>query len=88
MNLELLLLRAVLRLSRAGRPATLASLLVRVDAPRRAVFDALATLGRHGLVDREGRSVRLTMMGLAVAVATIPPVDAAAPLARRGGRAA
>lgn len=88
MKLELLLLRAVLRLSRAGRPATLASVLVRVDAPRAAVFDALATLRRHGLVDRDGRSIRLTMMGLAVAIATVPPVADAVEVSRSDGRAA
>jgi hypothetical protein len=78
MSTEIALLRALLRLSRRASavavvpPASSVSLAGLVSAVRedeREVERALASLARQQLVLRAGEGVRLSMPGLAVAVA-------------------
>ena len=66
---EIAVLRALLRLARRRNPATLEDLLTRVDADAREVQRALASLARAQLVLRSGDAARLSLSGLAVAVA-------------------
>ncbi len=70
MSCEIAVLRALLRLSRRRTPATLEQLLVRVRDDQNDVLRALRALARSGLVYRSQRGLRLTMAGLAVAVAS------------------
>ncbi len=69
MNLEVDVLRALLRLARRRNPPTLEQLVVRVGGEDAAVRTALASLARSGLVQRSAAGVRLSLPGLAVAVA-------------------
>ena len=82
MNTEIAVLRAVLRLSRRRSPVTIHALLERVDADETAVRRALGALARSGLVQRSAEGPRLSMAGLAIAVAIV-----AGPQKRRQGRA-
>jgi Mn-dependent DtxR family transcriptional regulator len=65
-------LRAILRCSRHRRSADRAALALRVDATEAELDQALATLSAEGLVVDDRLGSRLTLMGLAVAVASIP----------------
>ena len=69
MSTEIAVLRALLRLARRPNPPTLEDLLARVDADAGEVHHALASLARVQLVLRRGDSARLSLSGLAVAVA-------------------
>lgn len=69
MSTEIAVLRALLRLSRRATPATVAELLARVGGDLQELQRALASLARGQLVQRSGASARLTLAGLAVAVA-------------------
>ncbi|HRG95202.1 MAG TPA: hypothetical protein PLR99_03065 [Polyangiaceae bacterium] len=70
MHLEASLLRAIARLSRQGRRATLDELELRVSGEPEALLDALRRLRAASLVTAHGAEVRLTLAGLAVAVST------------------
>jgi Mn-dependent DtxR family transcriptional regulator len=71
MNTDALVLRALLRLARRRLPADEAGIVLRVGATPAQVRDALRRLDARGLVER-GSSPRLTMAGLALAVALLP----------------
>ena len=74
MSTEIAVLRALLQLSRRPAPATLEDIAQRVSRGRREndlgdVQQTLASLARAQLVLRRGETVRLSLAGLAVAVA-------------------
>lgn len=69
MSLEIDVLRALLRLARRRMPPTLEQILVRVGGDDAEVRRVLRSLGRKGLVHQTATSFRLSMAGLAVAVA-------------------
>lgn len=69
MSLEIDVLRALLRLARRRTPPTLEQLVVRVGGEEADVRNALASLARNGLVQRTPAGLRLSLSGLAVAVA-------------------
>jgi RIO-like serine/threonine protein kinase len=75
---ELTLLRALARLSRMRRAVDLEALALRAGGSVEDVRAAVARLSRASLVDRTG-GLRLTMAGLAVAVASSAPVRQASP---------
>ena len=85
MSTEIAVLRALLRLSRRSGPATLEALVASVREDAREVQTALASLARQQLVLRAGESTRLSMAGLAVAVAAAAHCRAAAKVATRRG---
>lgn len=89
MSTEIAVLRALLRLSRRRAPATLADLVSRVREDERDVQHALASLARSQLVLRNGETARLSMAGLAVAVASAAQAkaDAKKPRSITSGRA-
>jgi DNA-binding IclR family transcriptional regulator len=87
MSTEIAVLRVLLRLSRRRAPATLADLVARVGADARDVHRALGALARAQLVQRSGDTARLSLAGLAVAVASKQP-RSSAPTARCTPRAA
>ncbi len=70
MSLEIDVLRALLRLARRRTPPTLEQLLVRVGGQEADVSRALRSLARNGLVQKTPAGLRLSMAGLAVAVAS------------------
>ncbi len=72
-QLRIAVLRAALRCARHRREASREALLLRVDCTEPELDEALAALAREGLV-RSPRDARLTLAGLAVAVATVAPV--------------
>lgn len=74
MQYDILVLRAILRLSRHRRSVDVASLTLRVpeEGGEPALRNALRRLETQGLAVREQDRARLTMMGLAVAVASLP----------------
>lgn len=78
MSTDLHVLRALLRLSRRARPATLEDVVASVREDAAAVQQALAALARAGLVQRTGESPRLSLAGLAVAVAAAAKAKAEA----------
>jgi RIO-like serine/threonine protein kinase len=82
-TLDLSVLRALARLSRRGKSGELEALAVRSGGTVEEVRGAIGRLSRADLVDRT-RGLRLTMAGLAVAVASAAPVAAGA---RRPARA-
>jgi len=92
MSLEIDVLRALLRLARRRTPPTMDELLVRVGGHPRDVRRALASLADADLVRRSPEGPRLSLTGLAVAVAAaseprrLGRVRVRAPLRR--GRAA
>ncbi|MBX3210067.1 MAG: hypothetical protein KF764_33865 [Labilithrix sp.] len=91
MSLEIDVLRALLRLARRRTPPTLEQLVVRVGGEETDVRRALGSLARSGLVQRSPAGLRLSLAGLAVAVACArrpaaparPAAPSAAPLVRR-----
>lgn len=90
MSYEIRVLRALLRLARRRRPATLEELRLRVGGDERALRRALGVLARAELVQPGPEGPRLSLVGLAVAVASAPQVKrardrraAVAPLAVR-----
>src|ERR1700722_16757689 len=90
MSIDTTVLRAMLRLSRRREAADEDALTVRSGHPRASGPNALRRLEAQGLVERRPRlPPRLTMTGLAVAVALLP-TPAARPLrrARRNSRVA
>jgi hypothetical protein len=100
MSTEIAVLRALLRLSRRRSPATLEDLVTRVrgggrgehrspEQHERDVQHALASLARAQLVLRQGETARLSLAGLAVAVAAVANAKAAAkaPRSITSGRA-
>jgi hypothetical protein len=95
MNHDIYVLRALARLSRRSlreEPADGESLALRAGGTVEEVRGAVARLERAGLAQRTERGVRLTMIGLAVAVASGAPVSRRAHVSRvkdaRGRRAA
>ena len=89
MHTELAILRAMLRISRRRTTADLDTLLVRVGGTEGECRVAIRSLEAAGFVERRpGGVVRLTMAGLAVAVAQIPAVKSAAKPASRVKRTA
>ena len=91
MSYEIDVLRALLRLARRRTPPTLEQLVVRVGGDETAVRRALQSLAKQSLVQRTPAGLRLSLAGLAVAVACAQRPRAAAqadapsvaPLARR-----
>ena len=89
MSIETEVLRAMLRVARRCEAADEESLAVRVGGSKAEVRAALRRLDAQGLVERRGeRAARLTMAGLAVAVAQLPAQQKKARTARRPSRAA
>lgn len=70
MLLDTRILRAIARLSRASKVATVPEIELRVAAEPEELRSALVRLARSSLVVRRVDEVRLTMFGLAVAVAS------------------
>jgi Mn-dependent DtxR family transcriptional regulator len=88
MNTDAMVLRALLRLARRRLPADDEAIVVRVGAAPGAVRAAIRRLDAQGLVERRP-TARLTMAGLAVAIAMLPGQGAApARAAVRAPRAA
>jgi len=91
MSLEIDVLRALLRLARRRTPPTLEQLVVRVGGEEADVRRALRSLAKSGLVQRTPGGLRLSMAGLAVAVACAqrprqaarPELASTVPLVRR-----
>jgi DNA-binding IclR family transcriptional regulator len=69
MSLELDVLRALLRLARRRTPPTLEQLADRVHGDETAIRTTLKALASSGLVQRTPAGLRLSLAGLAVAVA-------------------
>ncbi|HVH47503.1 MAG TPA: hypothetical protein VM925_34445 [Labilithrix sp.] len=69
MSLEIDVLRALLRLARRRKPPTFEQLFGRVGGDDAAVRCALRSLAKRGLVQRTPAGLRLSLPGLAVAVA-------------------
>ena len=82
MSTEIAVLRALLLLSRRATPATFTELLDRVGGDAIDVQRALASLARAQLVQRSGESARLSLAGLAVAVAATANARRAKTVAR------
>ena len=70
MLLDTQILRAIARLSRKSMPATCSEIELRVAAEPNEIRSALVRLSRSSLVVRRSDEVRLTLFGLAVAVAS------------------
>ena len=88
MSTEIAVLRALLLFSRRSTPPTVADLLDRVLGPRcdaQALEVALASLERSGLVHRPAGVARLSLAGLAVAVAAAANARRAKTVARPKG---
>jgi Mn-dependent DtxR family transcriptional regulator len=89
MNLDAMVLRAMLRLARRRQDADEAELALRVGEGPHAIRAALRRLDGLGLVERRPRGApRLTMGGLALALALLPKGSRAAQPAMRAPRAA
>jgi RIO-like serine/threonine protein kinase len=88
MQYDISVLRAILRLSRHRRQVDLAAITLRVAGELPELRDALRRLEQQGLVVREPDIARLTLQGLAVAVASIPARSKPARAPRRLQRAA
>ena len=86
-NLDLTVLRALARLSRMRKAVDYEALALRAGGSLEEVRAALGRLSRASLVDRQAEAPRLTMAGLAVAVASgarvAPAVRRQAPAKRR-----
>ncbi len=79
MSTEIAVLRALLQLSHRRTPATLDDVVARIRAAdEREVLHSLASLARAQLVLRSGVTMRLSLAGLAVAVAATSHAKAAA----------
>jgi|KBSSwiStaDraftv2_1062776.scaffolds.fasta_scaffold2141445_2 hypothetical protein len=75
MHTELAVLRAMLRISRRRATSDLDTLLLRVGGTESELRTALRSLAASGFVERlRSGDCRLTMAGLAVAVAQIPSI--------------
>ena len=88
MSTEIAVLRALLLFSRRSTPPALADLLDHVLGPRGEAVDlevALASLERAGLVHRPAGMARLSLAGLAVAVAANANARRAKTVARPKG---
>lgn len=70
MQYDISVLRAILRLSRHRRTVDQASLVLRVEGDDANVRGALRRLESQGLIVRSADTTRLTMMGLAVGLAS------------------
>ena len=87
MLLDTQILRAIARLSRKSSPATCPEIELRVAAEPHEIRAALLRLSRSSLVVRRADEVRLTMFGLAVAVASgAGPRRTSGPARRRATR--
>ncbi len=91
MPIDALVLQALLRLTRRRAHVGLADLLERIESPPGALRAALSRLDSDGLVERRaGYGPRLTLTGLAVAVAVagarIAPRRQSSPSGLRLGR--
>jgi DNA-binding IclR family transcriptional regulator len=82
MSTEIAVLRALLRFSRRRAPATFADLLAQVGGGADDLQRALGSLARSQLVQRSGESARLSMAGLAIAVAAAANARRAKTVAR------
>jgi DNA-binding IclR family transcriptional regulator len=82
MSTEIAVLRALLRFSRRRTPATFTDLLQRVGADPSELSRALGSLARSQLVQRSGETARLSMAGLAIAVAAAANARRAKTVAR------
>lgn len=69
MSPEIDVLRALFRFSRRRKSPTLESLVTRLSSDESTVRRALFTLAKTGLIQRTPAGLRLTLEGLAVAVA-------------------
>jgi hypothetical protein len=83
MNHELLVLRAVLRLARRRAEANVDAIEVRVGSGAPRVRVSLRRLERAGLLYRSGDTAKLTLEGLALAVALLPVRAFASPVRAR-----
>ncbi|MBL8607060.1 MAG: hypothetical protein JNL38_07060 [Myxococcales bacterium] len=82
MHSDLSLLRALARVSRKRLTPQLPALVARSGGDAADVLAALARLENKGLVARRGPDdVRLTFLGLAAALASVPAATSAAPRA-------
>lgn len=72
MSLEIDLLRVLLRLAHRRTSPTIERLVVRVGREEAEVCRALAALAKRGFVQRAPAGLRLTLAGLAVALACAP----------------
>jgi Mn-dependent DtxR family transcriptional regulator len=90
MTFDANVLRALLRLARRREAAAVDSVAVRVSGTPAQVRASMRRLRSGGLVEmRATGEVRLTMAGLAVAIALLPPAPLARqPSSRRASRAA
>jgi Mn-dependent DtxR family transcriptional regulator len=89
MNFDAMVLRAMLRLARRRQAADEAEIALRVGKEPHAVRAALRRLDGQGLVERQARGApRLTMGGLALALALLPTAAAASKPSLRAPRAA
>jgi RIO-like serine/threonine protein kinase len=84
MSYDLSVLRAMVRLSRAGLAVTVHELLVRAGGEEADVHASLRRLQASGLV----AGTRLTLSGLAVAVSSMPPIRERRSTARHATRRA
>jgi hypothetical protein len=82
MSTEIAVLRALLRFSRRRAPPTLADLLHRVGGDLAELQRALSSLSRSELIVRNGETARLSLTGLAVAVAAAANARRAKTVAR------
>ena len=74
MSIDAMVLRAMLRLARRREAAEEDAIAVRVGGSQGKVRASLRRLEADGLVERRVRQApRLTMAGLAIAVALLPP---------------
>jgi Mn-dependent DtxR family transcriptional regulator len=86
---DVTVLRAMLRLARRRQDADDGEIAVRVGRPPHAVRAAVRRLDELGLVDHRAPSARrLTMAGLALAVALLPGAARTSRRARHTPRAA
>lgn len=89
MNFDAMVLKAMLRLARKRSEAGEPEIALRVGGTADAVRAALRRLDGLGLVERRPRDApRLTMGGLALAVALLPRARLEHPTALRAPRAA
>lgn len=82
-SLDIDVLRALLRLARRKTAPTMNQLVVRVGADEAAVRRSLVALARNGLVQRTPAGLRLSLPGLAVAVAYAKRPSVAKPALRK-----
>jgi DNA-binding IclR family transcriptional regulator len=85
MSTEIAVLRALLLFSRRSTPPTVADLAERVGSDAADLERALASLVRAELVQLAGNVVRLSLAGLAVAVAAAANARRAKTVARPKG---